>query len=1154
MIEEVGSPLPADHKQRQSALDPEGSYLCEAPAGSGKTELLTQRVLTLLARVDKPEAVLAITFTRKASAEMRDRLLGALHAALGPAPNDAHRLVTWNLAQKVLQQDAHHQWQLLQNPNRLQIRTFDGLCRHLTQALPLQSALSAGVQVSDDAGALYREAVTALFETLEEAVPWADALAAVLMHLDNRYDRLQSLLVRMLANRDVWMPVLVNRLDEVQVRLALEQNLQQVLQDKVAQLHELIPADLHVPLLELASGAGAELLKAGVEDGRAVLAALGDVYELPGCEDDEMHYWRALVQLLLTNNGSWRVSFDKRCGFPAGTGKDEKAQCKAQKARMQALIGQLQTDPDLLSALQDVLFWPSASYAEPDWQILQDLTTLLPVLVAHLQLVFRAQGKVDFIEVSHRAGVALGDSEAPTDLALRLDYQIQHILVDEFQDTSFTQYNLLQKLTAGWHPGDGRTLFCVGDAMQSIYGFRGANVGLFLHCKYNGLGDIALTPLQLTTNFRSQAGIVDWVNSTFAHAFPEHNDITTGAVRLSRADAFKEQLPGDAVRTLILDAEQGAGGEAQAVVEAILATREQSPQDRIAILVRNRRHALGTVQALKQRRIAFRAVDLEALMDVPIIQDLASLTRALLYPGQRIAWFAVLRAPWCGLTLADCEAVSAQLNGHADCLVLAQALQACTMNVPAVDNSQGDLLAPDPVPRLSADGLQRLQRVLPVLQRAMQERLRKPLRAWIQGVWIQIGGPACLTAAHQQENVQRYFSLLESFDERGHIPGAEEFQRELDRLFAAPDPAADDRLQIMTIHKSKGLEFDTVILPGMHRLPRNQDAELLLWQERLTLGGDKQLLLAPLSATGCDRNPIYQHLAQEKKKREQFESARLLYVACTRAKKRLLLLTQLEDDEDAGFRAPSTSSLLAYIWPSVAQQAQRCSSATRQTGPGVKSKSAMQRLPENWNAPQLPEETLLQQFVPFFSFDNTGIAPHAYSRELLGRRAAGALLLECARRLGRQGLTAWQARPLCHYAPVWRVRLQASGVLVHELEPLLAQVTAQMEALLKHPQFIWLHSAPHQRLLELPVSQAGADGLVHTLVDVLAVDDAGSSWSVRYCVDQPEEGQSMEEFLATQIQRHKSNLRTARRSLQQLGYPNVKTALYFLALCLWQPC
>src|SRR4029077_13341546 len=124
----------------------------------------------------------------------------------------------------------------------------------------------------------------------------------------------------------------------------------------------------------------------------------------------------------------------------------------------------------------------------------------------------------DYVEIALRALRALGSEEEPTDLALAFDARIDHLLVDEFQDTSVVQLDLLQRLTAGWTHGDGRTLFCVGDPMQSIYRFRNADVGLFLNLKRNGLQQLRLTPLKLTVNFRSAKPVLDWVNGAFVSA------------------------------------------------------------------------------------------------------------------------------------------------------------------------------------------------------------------------------------------------------------------------------------------------------------------------------------------------------------------------------------------------------------------------------------------------------------------------------------------------------------------------------------------------------------------------------------------------------------------------------------------------------------
>ena len=171
----------------------------------------------------------------------------------------------------------------------------------------------------------------------------------------------------------------------------------------------------------------------------------------------------------------------------------------------------------------------------------------LKLAVAQLRLRFSDTGEIDFIEIAQRAASALGHADDPGELLLKLDASIRHLLIDEFQDTSQTQLDLLNTLTSGWQEGDGRSLFLVGDPMQSIYRFRKAEVRLFLEVKDKGIGLLKPEFLNLTDNFRSQAGVVNWVNRSFVGLMPRSNDPIAGAIAYSASTAFHDALPGTAV-------------------------------------------------------------------------------------------------------------------------------------------------------------------------------------------------------------------------------------------------------------------------------------------------------------------------------------------------------------------------------------------------------------------------------------------------------------------------------------------------------------------------------------------------------------------------------------------------------------------------------
>jgi len=322
------------------------------------------------------------------------------------------------------------------------------------------------------------------------------------------------------------------------------------------------------------------------------------------------------------------------------------------KERMLALLARLADDSNKIAAITCLRSLPSVTYNHQQWQALQSLIDLLPLAVVELRNVFRAAGKVDFVEVAGSARAALGSIDTPEDLLLHLDNTIRHILVDEYQDTSYTQYALLQHLTAGWERGDGRSLFVVGDPMQSVYRFREADVGLFLKANRDGIGTVDLEPLRLTANFRSQEGLVDWFNRIFPNLFPVSGDILTGGVPYSKADSVQ---PGLATRAVNHHYYLGRNDfeEAAQVLEIVLSAKKNAPDESVAVLVRSRNHLLDIIRLFNTHGLRFQAQDLDLLSDRPIAHDIVALTRALLHPGDTVSWFSVLRAPWCGMHLDD---------------------------------------------------------------------------------------------------------------------------------------------------------------------------------------------------------------------------------------------------------------------------------------------------------------------------------------------------------------------------------------------------------------------------------------------------------------------------------------------------------------------
>ncbi len=254
----------SDAPARQRALDPRESFIVQAPAGSGKTELLIQRILALLSRVERPEEILAITFTRKAAGEMRARLLQALEGARAPEPEQAHARTTWHLAAAALENDGRRGWDLLQNPARLGVQTIDGFCASLARRLPWVSRFGAHPAVTEDAWPLYRQAADKVLALVEARGAEGDAARLLLAHLDNRLELLRDLLVGMLARRDQWLRHLVGNAGEEE-RRNLEGALRSLVESVLADARKALPPGVRAELVSLGDYAGGNLAAEGAE-------------------------------------------------------------------------------------------------------------------------------------------------------------------------------------------------------------------------------------------------------------------------------------------------------------------------------------------------------------------------------------------------------------------------------------------------------------------------------------------------------------------------------------------------------------------------------------------------------------------------------------------------------------------------------------------------------------------------------------------------------------------------------------------------------------------------------------------------------------------------------------------------------------------------
>ncbi len=1107
--------LQADQQARADALDVRRSFIVQAPAGSGKTELLIQRYLCLLATVSEPEEVVAITFTRKAASEMQLRVIAALtRARNNESSATAHENRTLDAARAVLQRDAQLDWRLLESPRRMRIQTLDAFCASITRLLPVSSGLGGAMQTVADAAMarLYEEAAVATLDWLAAEDPRSSAFERVLEHLDYSVPAYVSYVASMLAKRDQWLHFTgsggIDNADEV--RAALEDTLRQQVVARLRALRRQFDA--------LGGPAERQLLRYA---GDQMAATTGQEHPLqslsarnwPAADPGSVSTWRALADLLLTNQNAIRKTVNKNTGFPPGD--------SGQKKAFLEWLAALPEVPGLAEQLASARNLPDAVYREDQWQVLLALFDVLPLAVADLRRLFAERGATDHVEVAQAAADALGTANEPGDLALLLDYRIRHLLVDEMQDTSDRQYKLLEQLTAGWEKDDGRTLFCVGDPMQSIYRFRDAEVGQFVAARQRGIGDVRLESLVLRQNFRSGEHLVDWFNATFRRVFPAIDDVATGAIRYSPSVPVATHAGRGAIGVYpLIDA--SPDDEATCSAEIIEQCLAEDDSGDVAVLVRSRAQLPLLLAELRQRGIGCRAVEIDRLTDLPEVLDLLALTRALCHPADRIAWLGLLRAPWAGLSWSDIHALVRDDRHAVVSDLLSDAERLATLT---------------PEGRARVDALQR------ALQQYGTAHAARSLRERVECCWLALGGAAVLHTSEQLENAYRFLDVLEKLERAGTLPDVATLEKQLDeeRVSSAGDGMT--RVQVMTIHKAKGLQFEHVVLHGLGRTTGSGTRDMLAWLSVANEDGGSDIIISPLAPRAAlEKDPLHRFIEQAARDSEKLELDRLLYVACTRAVTSLHLVGSVRSRAHGEeLSVPPADTLLQRLWPALEEDFAREFAARQSaTGPADAETPVFMappgsRLVTAWQAPALPPLPPLQAKP----------APQA-EREVdyywvgSSARHAGTIVHRWLQKMA-DGEVARDALP-ADLEVVSRRWARNLGVPDAALDEVAERVTTALDRVLADASGRWLLDGDGHA--ELRLSGVHDAAIVNIVIDRVRVD-GNDHWLVDYKTSS-HEGGDLAGFLRQESERYQLQLRRYRDIYAGFAPAStVRTALYF---------
>ena len=651
--------------------------------------------------------------------------------------------------------------------------------------------------------------------------------------------------------------------------------------------------------------------------------------------------------------------------------------------------------------------------------------------------------------------------------------------------------------------------------MQSIYRFREAEVGLFIRTRESGIGDQMLESCRLTRNFRSRSELVEWVNLKIGPIFPATEDISAGAVAYAPSEAGRG---GGGHIDLLARPDQTSEAEAVAdTIETALNDNRDRPDFKAAIIVRARSHLADILPALTRRNIPFRAVKLDPLNTRPVVQDLLALTRVIAHPADRTALFSVLRSPVCGASLAELTEL--------------------------VDPERHPL-HPELLEKLEPAAQARIRRVAEALDDAQAAWRKRPLRDLVEGCWHRLGGAVCTPdPAAALRDADAYLDTLATAENEGLIDDWNDFEEFLAGQSTEGDPPSESvKLEILTMHGAKGLEWDLVVLPGLGRGTRGQDRNLLSWLPFTPEDGREKVLLAPLRAASESTDPPLNDLIRrEQKQRDTFEHQRLLYVAATRAREHLVLSAVL--NPEPGKTKPAAGSLLADLWPTLGAEFTEALDQAPESPQSISERErpdpSLRRPPENWS-PTTGEPLAFTSRLPprettvEIEFNWAGVQ---------ARRTGTVLhrLLEQVGRIGIESMNDGQRQRCIKRIPAL---LQALGSGRADLEKSVGIIQRAFEDTLASDTGQWILSGQHQdSSCELPITGLIDGQLINAVIDRTFIDADGTRWIIDYKSGY-HEGGNLDHFLQEEADRYRDQLDLYRRLFEQMEDRPVRTALF----------
>lgn len=1131
--------LPPDNNARELALDITQSRHVEAPAGSGKTMLLVARYLKLLSCVRHPHEILALTFTNKAAGEMKTRigaLLQKAHSGLQPAGDLEAALL--ESAKEALK---HHEARrfLLLSPEGLQVMTFHGFCYALVKRAPLEAEVPPENTVleEEEQERVLDESIREMIQDLlsmPEGTPERTAFENRLLRLNNRLPALADEIKDLVEKRDLFSD-LVNA-------LMAHPNLEDfgaAVTQRTGGVVEGLLREAEEALRTTPIGQDWNLFLRDLRQNNAPNADFLP-QDLSGTTWTDLAAWKSIAEALTTKGGRPRQQTGPAMGgFYKGFSKGPWGQP----------VKNLPTGvARLLCDLKDL---PGPDEPLADIDALADLIILAAFAITAYEKRCRQQHVLDFVGLEQAALKTLGDDVA-SDLQLFLDHRIQHILVDEFQDTSRSQWTFLQRLCAGWTPGDGRTIFLVGDPKQSVYAFRKAEVRLFLEAKkgipISGQGLLPITNIQLEANFRSQAPLVTWTNQLFSRTVMADPKAALDEVPFQPSTAHpgpKDNLQGPPISLNIFFKENQvslpAEAEAQWLAQTVNYITEERPAGTsIGILLFTRNRLAFYLDALRKTGLAVRVKEGLKVAEQPEVVHLYQITTALCRPHDDLAWASLVRSPWAWV----------------DATLLLK-----IADTPPVAWSRKLRFAAEQYP-----DIERIQHALDLGRKRVG---RDPLAEVVRDVWMALDGPARVAAGFGPEGVANcclFLEVLESIETGIPEETLLRLDSALTTLYAPESPdAAGAPIDLMTVHGAKGLEFDVVFLPFLDWKPLRVGHSLPYLLER-----SPEPPGLPLIAMGPDQRlgkpePGYGLLKRLANGRALGEAKRLLYVGITRARKELFLsgiatntvaegarnTAELLPNTESGLKAPKDSPLAWVLAHTTDHDGGLISTFFNPPGPAVVRKQGKQirSLPDPVPFEAQPLPYLIE--APSELVDASLYAQDASKGEAEPTEHAAI----------RGTVTHRLIEALWYTGEIPETKRISAALAAEGMDPDTAAAVSQeildeVRACRNEPFFQWLidRTNPPEGKSEYAVEAMKARGTIRTGILDFVKQDGDRWWIVDFKTSRPAHGQTESEFVKEQIEHYRPQLLAYQDMLAKakgIDPAQIVAGLYLTSLRQW---